>query len=591
MTDKIPLKAFWEAVEQRLAECSAEELRDILREIARRVPPSARREFLAQLGTDAALSLAPATPWEGLLDEIEDLALDLQEAMASADEWEEEYGWQYEYEEYEEDSLGQYVEFVEPVTLLFERTALAFDHGELTLACQAYRRLFDLLDQEDDYGRGLSLSDLSGLDPREVVARYLRAVYETTPLAQRPSVLYEERSRFAESPYLPRSSAMLEDLIQISPRPLPDWEAFLKDWIAFLRIQSGPRADAWLREAVRIAEGTAGLERLARTEGRTRPRAYLDWFTALEEEGKYPQVLAAAREALETLPRTLPIRAAIADHLCAAAVALNDLESLRAGRWEAFVAKPTLTRLLDLWEALPAGEERLAWMQRAVEQMEQVRARTTSSARFRYPTLALDDLERPAFPTDALLAHARLLAGDLAAAHRAVADKEVLGWSSASSDQALVLSWLLVLLSGQPCEALPPNLETLWLWSLRVTASDEWMYSPIGESELSQRMDRVYAAHLAWGRESGRLRLEAEEEAAYLAWCLDVARRRVEAIVSNQYRTSYAKAANLTVACAEVLRQRGEVGAADAFVREIRERFPRHRAFQRELRAALERRG
>lgn len=582
MNDKIPLKTFWEAVERRLNECSADDLRDILRSMARRVPPSGRRDFLAQLGVGAVSPPAPETPWEDLLDDIEDLALEVRDAMASADEWEEEHGWQYEYEE---DSLGPYVEFVEPATLLFERTALAFDHGEFALARQAYRQLFDLLDQEDDYGRGLSLSDLIGPDRQEVIARYLRAVYETEPPRTRPQALYDEMSRFSQYPYSSYGGMMLEDLIQISPRPLPDQEAFLADWIAFLRARSEPQADAWLREAVRMAEGTAGLERLARTEGRAHPRAYLDWFAALEEEGQHARVLAAAREALQTLPRHLPIRAAIADHLCAAAATLNDPQSLRQGRWEAFLAKPTLARLLDLWEAFPAGEERIAWMRRAIEQMEQVRARGAPSARLYYP--APDDLERPVSPNDALLAHARLLAGDLAAAYQAVAGKKVLGWSSSSSDQALVVSFLLVLLSGRPPEALPPNLSSLWSWSLLVTSLGLWGYARPEEEGLPQRAARVYGEHLAWGLESGLLCLDATQEGTYLTWCLDVARKRVEAIVGNQYRKSYNKAANLTVACAEVLRLRGDAKGADAWVSEIRQRFPRHRAFQAELKSAL----
>jgi tetratricopeptide (TPR) repeat protein len=584
MSDKIPLKTFWEAVEHRLAECSAEELRNILREMARRVRPSERGTFLAQIGAGTVSPRTPETLLEDLLDDIEDLSMEIGEAMESADEWEDEHGWEYEYEE---DSLGQYVEFVEPATHLFERASLAFDYGELDLARQAYRNLFDLLDQEDDYGRSLSFLDLNltDLDRKEVIARYLRAVYETTPLAQRPQVLYEEMSRFTGYPYSSRGVVMLEGLIQISPHPLPDREAFLKAWIALLRTQSGSQADAWLREAVRMLEGTAGLERLARTEGRAHPRAYLDWFAALEEAGQHAQVLAAAREALDTLPRNLPIRAAIADHLCAAASELNDLESLRSGRWEAFVAQPTLSRLLDLWEAFPPGEERTASMQRAAAWMKQNKRRGNVSNRQFY--LTSDDPERPTFPTNALLAHARLLAGDLAATRKAVAGRKVLGWSSASSDQALVLAYLLVLLSGQPRESLPPNLESLWLWSLRVTSTGEWVYGLTAENELLQRVDQVYADQLSWGRESGLLYLGAGEQKIYLAWCLDVARKRVEAIVSNQFRKSYDKAANLTVACAETLRLRGEDVAANAWVSDIRELFPRHSAFQRELRAAL----
>ena len=580
MNQKIPLKIFWEIVEQRLSACSADDLRAILRAMAQRVPPSGRRDFIAQLGAGEVSLPVPRTPWEDLLADIEDLELEIQDTMASADDWEDEYGWQYE-----EDSLGPYVEFVEPATLLFERAALAFDNDEIALARQAYRQLFDLLDQEDDYGRGLSLHDLN-LDRQEAVARYLRAVCESEPPGNRPQALFDEMSRFFSISYPPRR-VMLLDLIQISPRPLPDREAFLSDWIAFLQAQTGPQADAWLREAVRMAQGTAGLERLARTKGREHPRAYLDWFAALEEEGRQAEVLTAAREALQTLPPDLPIRAAIADHLCAAAAHLDDPASLREGRWEAFVAKPTLSRLLDLWEAFPPGDERTTWMQRASEHIQQVRPRAFTPVLYS----ALDDLERPARPGAALLAHARLLACDLEAAHQAVAKKRVLGWSSASSDQALLLSFLLILLSGESPETLPHNLDDLWAWSLLVTSLGQWGYGKENEEEkrLPKRTAQVYAEHIVWGRESGRLTLDEEQDKAYLNWCLDVARQRVEAIVGNQHRKSYAKAAMLTVACAEVLRLRGDETAARTWVSEIRERFPRHRAFQSKLRNALER--
>ena len=73
----------------------------------------------------------------------------------------------------------------------------------------------------------------------------------------------------------------------------------------------------------------------------------------------------------------------------------------------------------------------------------------------------------------------------------------------------------------------------------------------------------------------------------FLAWCLDVARQRVENIVSNQRRGSYGKAAMLTVACTEALRLHGNVSGGNAFLEAIRTRFPRHSAFQAELRSAI----
>ena len=587
---KLPLKTFWEAVERRLAECSADDLRAILRAMARQVRPSERSSFLTRLCVGFVSVPAPRTPWEDLLADIDDLAQEIHDAMENADEWEEEeHGWDYDYD-YEEDGLGPYEGFIEPLTALFERTGLAFDSGEIALARQAYEKLLDLIHLEDDYGRGIGLADLPQEEIQEAAARYLRAVYESEPPARRPATLYEQmgwvRSRFDL-----RRRPMLEDLLLISPRSLPDQEAFLSAWIAFLRARSDPDADAWLREAIRLSEGTAGLERLALTEGQKHPRAYLDWFAALEQEGKHAAVLAAARQALDALPADLPIRAAIADHLCAAAAALHDPPTLLLGRWEAFAAKPTLARLLDLWEAAPAGEGRVTWMRRAIGHIEATMARQKPGGPY-LPDLSWmqDDLERPAHPGPVLLLHARLLAGDLEAAHRSVTGRPVLGWSNASSDQAVAVSFFLVLLSGRPADALPPNLAGLWSQSLG-TSIGYREYGGLGAQGLAplvQRLEQVYAEHLAQGVRSGVLALSPEQQQKRLVWCLDVARRRVEAIVGHQHRRSYGKAATLAGACAEVLRVRGEPTAARAFVAEIGGRFPRHRAFQDELKKAVQ---
>ncbi len=77
-----------------------------------------------------------------------------------------------------------------------------------------------------------------------------------------------------------------------------------------------------------LIKGGRVLETLARAEGQTRPRAYLDWFTALEQEGRYREALAAAQEALQALPPRLPIRAEIA---CAVSINGPLNSSIRSG--------------------------------------------------------------------------------------------------------------------------------------------------------------------------------------------------------------------------------------------------------------------
>lgn len=577
-TEKIPLKAFWEAVEQRLAACSADELRTVLRAMARETPPSERLAFLDKLSRveETTITAQQVMQQEDLLADIEDLARELRVEMEGAEYWEERYGWDEYY--HEDDSLGPYVEFVEPLSDLFDRTEAAFDYGNLRLARTAYRKLFEVLRLEDDYGRGVSAYDLTAVDMDEARARHLRAVYETESPARRPQALFEQMQQTQSWLFRPRP--MLDDLIQISPRPLPDQERFLADWMAFLWEQSGSDADAWLREAVQLSQGTQGLEALARAEGKERPRAYLDWFTALEQEGKHREALAAAQEALQTLPAGLPIRAAIADHLCAAAARLNETEALRLGRWEAFLAKPTLSRLLDLWDDAPTGEERTTLMQQAAQHLQDYLAHPPS----RQVDVGWggDDLERPAWISKSVLAHAYLLAEDFDAARQLVAGEKVLGWSNANNPQGLVVPFFLGLLSGQSFSALPPNLTQLWQWGsqnsigFRVGGGEK-------EDSVPKRLERAYAEVFA------NVSLGREKQAERLAWCLDVAQERVNAIVSNQYRKSYGKAAVVITACAEVLRLRGSAKEAGSLLSEVRNRFPRHRAFQAEMDTAVQR--
>lgn len=580
---KMSLKAFWDALEQRLTKCSADELRAILRAMAQATPPTQRQAFLDTLkpAKGAVASVQKKLRQDELLAEIDDLAQEIKDATEEGEgDWKDDYGGSGYYDD--EDSLGPYEEFIKPLTSLFDRAQAVFEYGNFSLARNAYQKLFkEALQLEDDYGRGVRSEDLTGVDVGESQARYLRAVYETEPSKTRPQTLLEQMQQTRTWISGPRP--VLNDLIQISPAPLSDQDRFFADWIALLRREKGDEADAWLREAIGLAHGTQGLKELALVEGRKRPRAYLDWFTALEAEGQYRDVFTAAQKALKTLPARLPIRAAIADHLCAAATRLEEVEALRAGRWEAFSVAPTLPRLLDLWETAPDEEARARLMQQAADHIKNYLAHPPRSAGT-FDPWADDQLESPAWIDRSVLAHACLLAGNLDAAHQLAAREKVLGWSSSDNLQGFVAPFCLVLLSGKALNALPPNLKQVWQRGLETSIGlSDWRESDDVETNMRKRLERLYADQIP------RIALNKSQQEAFLAWCLEVAKNRVEAIVGNQHRGSYDKAAVLIGACAEALRRRSENKAADAFVAEVRERFPRHRAFQAELDAATQR--
>jgi hypothetical protein len=563
------MKAFWEAVERRLAECDRGDLCAILRAMARDTPPSERRAFLVKLSRveDTSAVVDRALRQDELLSDIEDLAQEIRQAGEGTDAWMDHYRW-YEYDE--EDSLGPYERYIAPLSKLFDRADAAFDYGHLPLARAAYRELFEILDYEDDYGLGIRFRNLEDVEAGETCARYLRAVYESEPLANRPQALYTQMRLVRVG--LARPRPMLDDLIQISPRPLPEQDRFLVEWIAFLRTQEHGDADRLLREGVRLAYGAPGLEALARSEGQRRPRAYLDWCVALEEEGKPREVLSAAQEALRELPADFSVRAEIADRLCAAAVQLGETEALRAGRWEAFRAQLSLSRLLDLRDTGTASEEKRSLMQQVARYVRNHRTRPPDYQIALEWDTADEEQEHVTWIDRSVLAHAYLLAGEFGTARQLVQGQKVLGWSSSSSAQGLVVAFLLVLLSERAPADLPRSLASVWRSGLGYSTGS-WYGE--GEFPLRERLEDAYAEFFS------HLPAVDYRPESVLSWCLGIVRRRVDEIVGGQKRGAYGKAAVLTLACAETIRLRGDPDTAEALVREIRGRYPRHSAFQR----------
>ncbi len=579
-TAQMPFRTFWEFVEQKLSMYSADELRAILRAMAQEIAPSGRRTFLDKLNPPVASAKAPEPAlMEGLLADVDNWMEELRAKMEDAGDYEDRHGYDWGERYHDEDSLGPYSEFVQPLAALFDRAEAAFDYGQLTLARTAYQKLLgEALELSDEYGRGVRPYDLNA-DLNRARTRYLRAVYETELPATRPQVLFEQLQ--ATRSWLSGPRPMLNDLVQFSGQLLPDQDRFLQDWIMFLRQQNGGDADAWLREAIRLAHGTRGLEELAQTEGTKRPRAFLDWLAALQAEQKPRQVRTAAEYALQTLPAKLPIRAAIADYLCVAAATLDEKVTLREGRWEAFVARPGLVRLLDLWEAEAnrAARTRLLWQ--AAQYVKEYLAQPPQ-----HEEMALgerDGLESAAWVEPSLLTHAYLLSQYWNEAQELASHEEVLGWrSNSSSGQGLVVPFFLAALSKKQSTVLPVNVALLWQQALENSAGYAFGHLR-EESRVLGRLEQVYRDLIAHGS------LPPDQQENFLAWCIEIAKRRVSAIVSNQHRGSYDKAALLTAACAEVLQQRSQKQVGDELLNEVREQFPRHRAFQTELKTAVHR--
>jgi hypothetical protein len=157
---------------------------------------------------------------------------------------------------------------------LFAAAADAFLVGDLAVARDAYGRLLGAFSLDEEVGSFCgpsSPSDMVATDVPEAVARYLRAVYETTPLPDRAEELYE---RYAEVGYFALGMS-LHAIAGTRRSGLPDAYAFLLAWIEVLTAQA---SGFWARDRQRLLTeaavwhaGTDGLSTVARRLGDHQP--------------------------------------------------------------------------------------------------------------------------------------------------------------------------------------------------------------------------------------------------------------------------------------------------------------------------------
>lgn len=569
------VKAFFDALEEKLKNCLREELLLIIRNSARTVAPPERGKFLNELlPTDTASARVPDMLRPGgLLADIDCLIKEIARKQKNADEWEQER-WSYHDGYDEEDSLGPYEDFATDFDMLFDRTRGAFDCGDFALARQAYVKLFETLGMEDDYGRGVRAEDLQETAMDEECSRYLRSVYETTEPAQRVTILWQELEHVRG--LLLRRPPPLKDVMNVTTKVFPGKAEFLQQWIEFLRTEKGKRADAYLREAILLAEGTDGIASFAREHGNNHPRAFLDWVASLARSGEHGQVIAAAREALSVLSTDLPLRTAIADELYEAAEHLRNEPLMRDARLTAFNAKPELRRLLELHESIPHSE-RTQHMKEAAEHIVAYRRQRRQETREPLPISEQDDyVERRVDVSEDVLAHAFLFAQDWEDAKQlAQGHKDPLGWTYGWNPQGVVVPAFLYLLAGNR-ETLPVNLDRLW---------NNAMDNGCGWG-CDDRENLKHKLAKAYGDLAAEASFTPEERQRLLKWCIAMAKKRVAAIVGNQRRKSYDKAACVVCACADVLQSSGKGQDADTLLETVRLDFPRHASFQKELQVA-----
>lgn len=554
--NKITLKNFTEQYTKLLNDSSKDELIAILSTMADSIDPKARQDFLNKLHPQKQKEKRLIS--SEVLDEIKGIKSQITTRAQEEPDWEF-------YDD--ENRLDGYEEFIEPLTRIVDKVEALFDYGHYMIARQAYEKLLPIFGTEDNYGHGIDLDDLQDIDQEETMARYLRSVYLTEKPETRAETLLKIMENIGNLCFPERPK--LNDIVGISTEELPEFLSFLRNWISATQEMQKPQYDAWNREATILLDGLPGIEALAINEGIKRPRAYVDWIQVLLDENNYEAAINVAKDALRKLSGYKPIRATIADLMIFCGDKLNDKKIQFDGAWFSFEAKPDLLKLAKLYDQCEQNNI-IPQMQLASEIIER---QIKKSSKHHYErSWENDDLEIPSQPNANLLLHAYLLSNQDDKAFELAKKGEPLGWSSSDNPQAFFIAYFLVLSTKQSLEKLPNTLKKFWCYALDISSYHMFDYKR-NEDELLQKVERIY--HNLF------LSPKAIDE-EIIRWCLREAENRICAIVGNQHRGAYDRAAILTVACTETLGQTNSAKAIQ-FFNKIKSKFPRHSAFQSEL--------
>lgn len=567
MEKVVPLKQLMDTVEGIINNCTKEELGEILREMAKKVPKDGRLHLLDQLYpyTKERRKEQPHEEKglaEDLLEKVDQFMAALEMEMQNKEEpsYEDDY--------YDDEEGTFYAEFKNDLEDLFDKTNTAFDYKHFRSARTAYEKLFQVFGMEDEYGGGIRVYDLPKVDIGSSLTRYYRSVLETEPAQDRPEILYHKQQEYYEY----GRGISLKNILDITPEELSQRDEFLSNWIEFLKIRDEKLADFYLREAVILKKGIEGIKTLALSEGCKRPRAYLDWLRELVKNRDFASAIEAGQGALQVLDKELPIYSAISDQVKIAAENLGREDLVEESIWNSFFAKPDLHHLLELRKYFSNKGHYL-------EIMNKASARINDYLKIKPPSIAegpieKDEAEKYASGSKITLAHAYLLSKDwekaLALAH---IEKEY-GWSYSDNPQGLIVSVFLAIILGEPVDNQSPNLKELF--GNYVEGQVSYLYLEKRDLELK----KIYSEYIPQSS-------LGQKEEDILDWCVSICEKRVNHIVGNQHRKSYDKAATLTVACSEVLKAKGKIAEATNLVSHIKIQFPRHRAFQDELSRAL----
>jgi len=435
----------------------------------------------------------------------------------------------------------------------------AFLAGEHATTREVFEALLPAIAYGDvDLGYHELVDEVLTVDVHECAARYVTAVYLTTPLEDRADALCQAIDALQEVACLWKP---LEQMERVATGPLSELDAFLPRWVEHLERQSPSESewdddrDRWLREAVWRLEGVAGLERIARKT--RKPQALRAWCEALAGGGEWAEALRAWDDAIK-LAYESHWRGEFLDGAALAAQQLGRRDATR--------------RLEAAWRGAPSLVRLLRWL---------LAGTASASTVVKRARKAIDHCPGKAGRQLGLL---HLLTGDAHDAAKVLAKARGLGWSDEDHPGHLLFPAFAGLLAEGT--RIKTKLGAGLFADLRHEPRDSSDMDREDDDGANPRLAVPSVAELIARARLGA-RIDVRDRVAMLKAMQAAARKRVAGILGNKRRRHYDHAAILVACCLELDPVAGKPGAIAKWVADLRRKYSRFYAFQKEVDHAL----
>lgn len=434
-----------------------------------------------------------------------------------------------------------------------------------------YEWLWEMLvSGDDEYCDPAGLEELAEnkiirTDLKQLALHTLYADYQVQNLEQRAENIYRHFAHYSFR------KLHIEEMFQVGREELPEKTKFWEDWITLLQKKSGNVESRLLQEAVLYNSGVKGLAEMADIHGTMHPSLYLAVMAEYDKKHDYKSIEEVGQRAMEKLDKNLVIRSEVAQKAAYAASCLMHTEKMMEFCWESFCSDLSEKNLLRLYGTAEMAEQYQTKCEELLAERENVKVGDYAGD---------GELERNAVSDDAWYT-LHFYCGDFQFVKQASKNPHrSLGWSSRYIGTGIRLFLLYLYETPLPSKAAAAVAGYLDCFGSAEKSEQLYFERIITEESRTHKVSVFWNYFQRW---KTYYPMSDVEKKSYLAWAEQIVYKRADAIVSGQYRRHYGEVAILLAIVAEIKEAMGLSGEKNRIFAEYKKKFPRHSAFQAEM--------